>query len=102
MKKHPNVYRTWTLTIPTDTMPAVNEPKAMVQFMRELSDVCGDFCDHQFLSIAGDVYRKEVKVTFKYHRTAVEFADMWFSARAKVLAELQRDRRQDDLDDLPF
>jgi len=102
MKRHPNVKRTWTLLIPTDTMPAVNTPKGMYQFMRELSDICSEYCDHNFLSISGDVHRKEVKATFKFYRTAVEFADMWFKCRAKVLAELARERKFDDMDDLPF
>jgi len=102
MKQHPNVKRTWTLIIPTETMPAVNSPKGMNQFMRELSDVVIDFAPDAFVGLTGDFMRKECKVTFKYYKTAVGFANVWFKSRAAVLAELARDRKYNDLDDVPF
>lgn len=93
MKRHSNVRRTWTLILPTETMPAVNTPKGMNQFMSELSGVVLEYHKEAFVGLTGDYIKRCVYVTFRFYKTAVEFADMWFLSRAKVLAEMERDRR---------
>lgn len=92
MKTHANVRRTWTLIIPTDTMPAVNNPKGMNQFLRELTGVVSEFHENALVGVTGDYIKRCVYVTFRYYKTAAEFADMWFHTRAKVLAEMRRNR----------